>query len=136
IGHSVEKVEVGSRLVSDAGTTIEELVRQARNVADLINEIGVTTQEQESGVSQIHDAVNQLDKVTQQNAALVEQSASAADSLSDQAAHLVELMKTFAVEGGSSQRMATPLKRPTSATLALSRPKSSAGSDKQNWETF
>ena len=136
IGHSVEKVEVGSRLVSDAGTTIEELVRQARNVADLINEIGVTTQEQESGVSQIHDAVNQLDKVTQQNAALVEQSASAADSLSDQAAHLVELMKTFAVEGGSPQRMATPLKRPTSATLALSRPKSSAGGDKQNWETF
>ncbi|GKX37718.1 methyl-accepting chemotaxis protein [Pectobacterium carotovorum subsp. carotovorum] len=136
IGHSVEKVEVGSRLVSDAGTTIEELVRQARNVADLINEIGVTTQEQESGVSQIHDAVNQLDKVTQQNAALVEQSASAADSLSDQAAHLVELMKTFAVEGRSSQRMATPLKRPTSATLALARPKSSAGSDKQNWETF
>ncbi|MCA6916249.1 methyl-accepting chemotaxis protein [Pectobacterium versatile] len=136
IGHSVEKVEVGSRLVSDAGTTIEELVRQARNVADLINEIGVTTQEQESGVSQIHDAVNQLDKVTQQNAALVEQSASAADSLSDQAAHLVELMKTFAVEGESSQRMATPLKRPTSATLALARPKSNAGSDKQNWETF
>ncbi|MCL6325930.1 methyl-accepting chemotaxis protein [Pectobacterium polaris] len=136
IGHSVEKVEVGSRLVSDAGTTIEELVRQARHVADLINEIGVTTQEQESGVSQIHDAINQLDKVTQQNAALVEQSASAADSLSDQAAHLVELMKTFAVEGGSSQRIAPQLKRPTSAKLSLANPKSSAGSDKQNWETF
>ncbi|KHT17346.1 methyl-accepting chemotaxis protein [Pectobacterium brasiliense] len=136
IGHSVEKVEVGSRLVSDAGTTIEELVRQARHVADLINEIGVTTQEQESGVSQIHDAINQLDKVTQQNAALVEQSASAADSLSDQAAHLVELMKTFTVEGGSSPRITPQLKRPTSAKLSLANPKNSVGSDKQNWETF
>ncbi|GKW24839.1 methyl-accepting chemotaxis protein [Pectobacterium carotovorum subsp. carotovorum] len=136
IGHSVEKVETGSALVSDAGTTIEELVRQARHVADLINEIGVTTQEQESGVSQIHDAVNQLDQVTQQNAALVEQSASAADSLSDQAAHLVELMKVFIVEGGSSQRITPPLKRPDSAKLSLANPKSSTGSDSQNWEQF
>ncbi|MFJ5429311.1 methyl-accepting chemotaxis protein [Pectobacterium actinidiae] len=136
IGHSVEKVETGSALVSDAGTTIEELVRQARHVADLINEIGVTTQEQESGVSQIHDAVNQLDQVTQQNAALVEQSASAADSLSDQAAHLVELMKVFIVEGESSQRLAPALKRPDSAKLSLATPKNNTGSDNQNWETF
>ncbi|UVO08557.1 methyl-accepting chemotaxis protein [Pectobacterium polonicum] len=136
IGHSVEKVETGSALVSDAGTTIEELVRQARHVADLINEIGVTTQEQESGVSQIHDAVNQLDQVTQQNAALVEQSASAADSLSDQAAHLVELMKVFIVEGGSSQRIAPALKRPSSATLSLTSPKGSTESHSQNWEQF
>ncbi|MFJ5358222.1 methyl-accepting chemotaxis protein [Pectobacterium sp. CHL-2024] len=136
IGHSVEKVEAGSAMVDSAGATIEELVRQAHNVAGLLNEIGVTTQEQESGVSQIHDAVNQLDQVTQQNAALVEQSASAADSLSDQAARLVELMKVFIVEGGSSQRIAPPLKRPDSAKLSLANPKSSTGSDNQNWEQF
>ncbi|MDY4377126.1 methyl-accepting chemotaxis protein [Pectobacterium brasiliense] len=136
IGHSVEKVEAGSAMVDSAGATIEELVRQAHNVAGLLNEIGVTTQEQESGVSQIHDAVNQLDQVTQQNAALVEQSASAADSLSDQAARLVELMKVFVVEGGSSQRIAPPLKRPDSAKLSLANPKSSTVSDSQNWEQF
>ncbi|KHT31536.1 methyl-accepting chemotaxis protein [Pectobacterium carotovorum] len=136
IGHSVEKVEAGSVMVNSAGATIEALVRQAHNVADLLNEIGVTTQEQESGVSQIHDAVNQLDQVTQQNAALVEQSASAADSLSDQAARLVELMKVFIIEGGSSQRITPPLKRPDSAKLSLANPKSSTGSDSQNWEQF
>ncbi|ASY81336.1 methyl-accepting chemotaxis protein [Pectobacterium polaris] len=136
INHSVEKVEAGSVMVNSAGVTIEELVRQAQDVAGLLNEIGVTTQEQESGVSQIHDAVNQLDQVTQQNAALVEQSASAADSLSDQAARLVELMKVFIVEGGSSQRIAPQLKRPTSAKLSLANPKNSTGSDSQNWEQF
>ena len=103
INHSVEKVETGSALVTDAGSTIEELVRQAHQVAVLIGEIGVTTQEQAGGISQIHDAVNQLDQVTQQNAALVEESASASDSLSEQAAHLVELMKAFVVEGQASQ---------------------------------
>ncbi|WP_113632535.1 methyl-accepting chemotaxis protein [Pectobacterium peruviense] len=136
IGHSVEKVEAGSVLVSNAGTTIEELVRQARNVADLINEIGVTTQEQESGVSQIHEAINQLDQVTQQNAALVEQSTSAADSLSDQAAHLVELMRVFIIESGQSQRNTPELKRPASTKLSLASPKGRTKSDNQNWETF
>ncbi|UUE45228.1 methyl-accepting chemotaxis protein [Pectobacterium aroidearum] len=138
IGHSVEKVETGSALVSDAGTTIEELVRQARHVADLINEIGITTQEQESGVSQIHEAVNQLDQVTQQNAALVEQSASAADSLSEQAARLVDIMKVFTVEGASSLRVATTLKRPIGTLPSLSTTKGNAGTgkDNQNWETF
>lgn len=103
ISHSVEKVGAGSALVTDAGHTIEELVRQAHQVAVLIGEIGVTTQEQSGGISQIHDAVNQLDQVTQQNAALVEESASASDSLSDQAAHLVELMKAFVIEGSASR---------------------------------
>ncbi|MCV9879853.1 methyl-accepting chemotaxis protein [Brenneria izbisi] len=131
IANSVEKVEVGSTLVADAGSTIEELVRQARNVADLINEIGVTTQEQESGISQIHDAVNQLDQVTQQNAALVEQSASAADSLSDQAAHLVELMKAFTIAGGQPQRAAPKTaQKPPRTALALT------NASNKDWETF
>ncbi|WP_033577122.1 methyl-accepting chemotaxis protein [Dickeya chrysanthemi] len=98
ITESVEKVENGAQLVANAGTTMDDIVMQARRVAELIKEIGVTTTEQESGISQINQAVNQLDQVTQQNAALVEQSASAADSLSAQASHLVQLMNVFVVE--------------------------------------
>ncbi|MCA7013374.1 methyl-accepting chemotaxis protein [Dickeya dadantii subsp. dieffenbachiae] len=103
ITESMEKVESGSQLVGHAGTTMDDIVTQARHVADLIKEIGVTTTEQESGISQINLAVNQLDQVTQQNAALVEQSASAADSLSDQARHLVQLMNVFVVAGNNRQ---------------------------------
>ncbi|AIR70148.1 methyl-accepting chemotaxis protein [Dickeya fangzhongdai] len=103
ITESMEKVESGSQLVGHAGTTMDDIVTQARHVADLIKEIGVTTTEQESGISQINLAVNQLDQVTQQNAALVEQSASAADSLSDQARHLVQLMNVFVVAGNHRQ---------------------------------
>ena len=116
INHSVEKVETGSALVTHAGTTIEELVRQAHQVAVLIGEIGVTTQEQSGGISQIHDAVNQLDQVTQQNAALVEESASASDSLSEQAAHLVELMKAFVIEGSATQTAGTERRSLSPAT--------------------
>ncbi|GAB7215741.1 hypothetical protein OS42_23520 [Dickeya oryzae] len=97
ITESMEQVESGAQLVGSAGTTMDDIVTQAHRVAQLIKEIGVTTTEQESGISQINQAVNQLDQVTQQNAALVEESASAAESLSDQARHLVQLMNVFVV---------------------------------------
>ncbi len=103
IGESVSKVETGSQLVGEAGSTMGEIVEQARRVAHLIGEIGAATNEQEQGISQVSDAVNQLDQVTQQNAALVEESAAAADSLSSQAARLVELVSVFQVDAATSQ---------------------------------
>ena len=95
IGASVDRVEAGSRLVNDAGSTMEDIVVQVRKVADLISEISSATVEQTSGIGQVSTAVTQLDEVTQQNAALVEQSAAAADSLNQQAAKLVEAVKIF-----------------------------------------
>ena len=95
IGASVDRVEAGSRLVNDAGSTMEDIVVQVRKVADLIGEISSATVEQTSGIGQVSTAVSQLDEATQQNAALVEQSAAAADSLNQQAAKLVEAVKLF-----------------------------------------
>ncbi len=103
IGESVSKVETGSQLVGEAGSTMGEIVEQARRVAALTAEIGAATHEQEQGISQVSDAVNQLDQVTQQNAALVEESAAAADSLNSQAARLVQLVSVFQVDAHASQ---------------------------------
>jgi methyl-accepting chemotaxis protein-1 (serine sensor receptor) len=95
IGNSVEKVEAGSRLVGDAGATMDDIVLQVKRVADLIGEISSATIEQTSGIGQVSTAVSQLDQVTQQNAALVEQSAAAAESLKQQAQRLSEAMAIF-----------------------------------------
>ncbi|MEO6278167.1 methyl-accepting chemotaxis protein [Roseateles sp.] len=95
IGASVEKVETGSRLVADAGSTMTDIVEQVRKVADLLAEITTATVEQTSGIGQVSDAVTQLDEVTQQNAALVEESAAAAESLKQQAQNLVEAVSVF-----------------------------------------
>ncbi len=103
IGESVGKVEAGSQLVTEAGTTMDEIVQQVRQVADLIGEIGSATREQGQGISQVNDAVTQLDQMTQQNAALVEESAAAANSLSTQAAHLVQLVSVFRVDQNPAQ---------------------------------
>ncbi len=95
IGDSVAKVENGTRLVADAGHTMEDIVAQVKRVNDMIGEISSASNEQSTGIGQIGDAVAQLDQVTQQNAALVEESAAAAESLSQQAAQLARIVGTF-----------------------------------------
>ncbi|WP_140633520.1 methyl-accepting chemotaxis protein [Methylibium rhizosphaerae] len=102
ISDSVEKVEVGSRQVDDAGRTMGDIVTQVQRVSDLIASISAATHEQTAGISQVTDAVTQLDEVTQQNAALVEQSAAAADSLQQQARRLVDAVAVFKLGGAQA----------------------------------
>ena len=94
---SVEKVDSGGSLVEAAGRTMAEVMGQVQRVSDLIGEISAATQEQSLGIGQVGQAMSQLDQVTQQNAALVEESAAAAESLSQQAAHLVAAVSVFRV---------------------------------------
>ena len=95
IGTSVDRVEAGSRLVQDAGSTMGEIVASVQRVSDIIGEISASASEQSSGISQVNGTVVQLDQMTQQNAALVEESAAAAESLKDQARRLSEVVGTF-----------------------------------------
>ena len=98
IGTSVEKVENGSRLVGDAGKTMDDIVGQVRNVSELIGRISAATREQTQGIGQVGQSVSQLDRSTQQNAALVEQSAAAAESLHQQATRLAETVSVFKLD--------------------------------------
>jgi methyl-accepting chemotaxis protein len=99
IGTSVDRVEAGTRLVGEAGSTIGEVVANAQRVADMIGEITAASGEQSRGVGQVNAAVNQLDQMTQQNAALVEESAAAAQSLKDQASRLAQAVQVFKPAG-------------------------------------
>jgi methyl-accepting chemotaxis protein len=95
IGTSVDKVETGARLVQDAGSTMDEIVASVKRVTDIIAEISASTVEQSQGLGIVNTSVGQLDQMTQQNAALVEESAAAAESLSEQALKLAELVSSF-----------------------------------------
>ena len=95
IGASVDKVEAGSRLVQDAGSTMDEIVASVKRVTDIIAEISASTVEQSQGIGSVNSSVTELDRMTQQNAALVEESAAAAESLKDQAMRLSEVVAGF-----------------------------------------
>ena len=99
IGTSVDRVEAGSKLVAQAGSTIGEVVTNAKRIADIIGEITAAANEQSDGIGQVNVAVNQLDQMTQQNAALVEESAAAAQSLKDQALSLAQAILVFHTGG-------------------------------------
>jgi len=98
ISVSVERVEQGTALVDQAGSTMQDVVQAIRRVTDIVGEISSASGEQSQGVSQIGEAVNQMDQVTQQNAALVEESAAAAESLKLQAQQLVQAVAAFRLQ--------------------------------------
>jgi methyl-accepting chemotaxis protein len=103
ISDSVEKVESGSRLVDQAGRTMEEVVTSIGRVAAIMTDIAEASREQSSGIEQVGLAVTQMDEVTQQNAALVEEAAAAAESLEEQARSLLEAVSVFRLSEGQQQ---------------------------------
>jgi len=98
ISNSVEKVEVGTNLVDDAGRTMEEIVNAVKHVTDIMSEISAASKEQSQGIEQINQAITQMDDVTQQNAALVEEAAAAAESLEDEAQNLTRSVNVFKID--------------------------------------
>ncbi|MBP6367118.1 MAG: MCP four helix bundle domain-containing protein [Nitrosomonas sp.] len=110
ISDSVSKVEDGTRLVDEAGTTMNEIVSAVKRVTDIMSEISAASQEQSSGIEQVNQAVTQMDEATQQNAALVEEAAAAAESMQDQAQALTQAVTIFKLSG-SSHSTATPIRR-------------------------
>jgi len=95
IDDSVEKVKVGSELVSKSGKTLEEIIIQVENVSNIVSDISTAANEQSLGIKQVHQSVESLQLLTQQNAAMVEEAAAASEELGGQAKGLGDLMSFF-----------------------------------------
>ncbi|MDD2863230.1 MAG: methyl-accepting chemotaxis protein [Methylococcales bacterium] len=97
INDSVEKIEDGSKLVVDAGHTMEDIVGSIHTVTSMIGQISVASSEQSLGISQANKAIVEMEEMTQQNATLVEQSSATADNLKNQAADLSKAVDYFKI---------------------------------------
>jgi methyl-accepting chemotaxis protein len=151
IGDSVEKVDAGTKLVGQAGSTMQEIVESVKRVTDVMSEITAASVEQTSGIEQINQAITQMDEVTQQNAALVEEAAAAAASLQDQAGNLAQVVSVFkldAKQSSGSDIAASINQRPRAVPAAQLRPSVSkpvrsapkriaqATTKSEDWEEF
>jgi methyl-accepting chemotaxis protein len=153
IGDSVEKVGAGTKLVDQAGKTMEEIVASVKRVTDIMSEIAAASNEQGAGIEQVNQAITQMDDVTQQNAALVEEAAAAAESLEEQAQNLAGAVAVFKLAGGpglavahSAQVTRLPVKAAvgkSGAKAAMPAPgsarkpaKVAAGAADDQWEEF
>ncbi len=147
IGDSVDKVDVGTKLVDDAGKTMEEIVNAVKRVTDIMSEISAASAEQSQGIEQVNQAITQMDEVTQQNAALVEEAAAAAESLEEEAQNLTRSIGVFKMDNSSQQVRALPapassraegkpaarhaLPAPAKRHAAIGKPKASADKNEE-----
>jgi methyl-accepting chemotaxis protein len=138
IDDSVEKAQNGSRLVGQAGATMEKIVESVQRVTDIMAEITAASQEQTSGIEQINQAITQMDQATQQNAALVEEAAAAAQSMQDQAEALAKMVGVFKIDVRETASVAAgALRKPAPALTAPAvRPGASASAATEGWEEF
>ncbi|WP_176648888.1 methyl-accepting chemotaxis protein [Duganella sp. SG902] len=142
IGTSVEKVEIGSKLVEQAGHTMDEVVASVQRVTDIMVEISTAGDEQSAGIEQINQAVSEMDTVTQQNAALVEEAAAAAEAMQNQAANLERVVSVFRVDGmpagvAPAASIARPVaRRPAALKPSTPRLAGAASGGKDDWEEF
>jgi methyl-accepting chemotaxis protein len=103
IHESVEKVELGSQLVTKAGSTMQNVVSSVQRVSHIISEITEASRSQSEGIEAVNRSILQMDSVTQQNAALVEQAAAAAESMQNQAAGLAQVVSVFKLEPSQAE---------------------------------
>jgi methyl-accepting chemotaxis protein len=145
IGDSVERVEAGSALVNETGSTMTEIVASVKRVMDIMGEISAASAEQGAGIEQINIAVTEMDTTTQQNAALVEEAAAAAQALREQTVALNEVVGVFkldhdAVVVAAGQPVRTPVAvrpaAPAVAAPAVRRQPKLAQAGGGDWEEF
>ena len=151
IAESTGKVDAGTKLVDEAGDSMEAVVASFQQVTGLVTDIANASREQASGIEQVTQAVGQMDEVTQQNAALVEEAAAAAESLEEQARALVQAVSMFKLDGnaaratttlpGPALRDATPRSLPPGkaapkTAIAKPRPLPPVTEGEDEWEEF
>ncbi len=95
IVNSTEQVEAGSKLVRNAGATMENIVASVRQVVDIIGEINLAGREQSIGIGLINEAIGEMDQATRKNADLVQEAAAEAQALQEQARSQEQLMSSF-----------------------------------------
>jgi methyl-accepting chemotaxis protein-1 (serine sensor receptor) len=115
IGDSVDKVQTGTRLVGEAGSTMHDVVDSVQRVAGIIAEITATATHQSDGIAQVNAAMGQMDGAVQQNAALVEEAAAAADALQQQARALAEAVGVFRLADAAASAAAPRVRTPARA---------------------
>ena len=124
IDDSVNEVEAGTKLVAQAGSTMQDVVTSIRRVHDIMGDITAASREQSDGIEQVNQAITQMDQVTQQNAALVEEAAAAAEALQGQSAELVKQVALFKLKSltiGTRDEASTLVTRAIDEIRALGR---------------
>jgi methyl-accepting chemotaxis protein len=116
IEESTGRVDAGSKLVTSAGHTMDEMVSASRSVAGIIAEIANVSSQQIASVKEVARSIDSMGRLTRSNASRVEQSAEAAHEMARQAEILGVAVSQFQIEGeAAAQPEPQPLRIGTAA---------------------
>ncbi len=136
ISDSVDKVGNGSKLVGEAGETMQEIVTSIKKVTDIMAEIATASNEQSVGIEQINSSITSMNDMTQENALVVQQTSSASDALEEQVRQLVEAVNRFILDKyrGGRKEPGKVLKMESAPSMSqvISKEKGVGRSDKAN----
>ena len=93
-------------------------------MTDIVGEIAASSGEQSTGIEQVNSAMTQVDRVTQSNSAQTEELSATAQSLSEQSAHLLELVSTFVLtsNGKNGQKLQSTKQHSANAAGRVQQP--------------
>src|SRR3984957_13212901 len=103
IQDSMAKLDKGTRLVDRSGHALADIVKSVKEMGKMVGQIATSSAEQSTGVEQVNSAMAQIDRVTQTNSTQTEKLAETSQSLSQQSAGLMVLVREFNNSGGGEQ---------------------------------
>lgn len=119
ISTSSNSVELGVKLVGDAGEALEKIIHSIENISEYVSQIASASQEQSSSVVEINSAMGQLDQVTQENAAMFEETTAASQNLSRVASDLTGRVQHFSTQAEVAEQVENPKKLKSGPDLEI-----------------
>ena len=130
INDSVQKVESGSHLVSQAGSTMSDIVASVGRVTGIMNEISLASQKQINGIEQINRVINEMDSTTQKNIMLVPDGAEVSALFQDHANQQADLVSRFILDSSVTPTSASHTTSAAAYTTPYTTPYAAATSKK------
>ncbi|MCR5416682.1 MAG: methyl-accepting chemotaxis protein [Pseudobutyrivibrio sp.] len=99
IQHSIDMVEDGTKQVDSMTTAITKLSEAIESIAGTVSDVASSSDEQATAIAQVKLAIGQISQVVQTDSATSEQCAAAAETLSNHAQDLRDIVAGFKLKG-------------------------------------
>ncbi|MDX2218649.1 MAG: methyl-accepting chemotaxis protein [Burkholderiales bacterium] len=111
ITDSVNNVQQGSRLVSEAGKTMQDVVAGAQRVADLISGIASASTRQAAAIEDVGSAISDMGTVSQASAEVVRRAGDSAARMDEVARELSDSVRVFRLPAQGRETLHPPAAR-------------------------
>ena len=99
IQHAIDMVENGTTQVSEMTQAIDKISGAVESIAGTVSEVASSSDEQATAIAQVKQAIGQISQVVQTDSATSEECAAAAETLSNHAQGMRDVVSGFKLKG-------------------------------------